>query len=505
MEKVVNYWGLTKGCRLLCWCRSRLIILRLQSVADTIKFTGTVRQGQHPVLCGMEQLMLRYYPSECFETARSRQALLVRGKPYHFLMSECLALGFYRYAKRPFRWIARYRRHDGKYVIKHLGLADTGAPHGDKLLLTFEAACAAAREWFEAPEVKAQYEREQKFVAGRNLCVCPVGDEYTVSHALADFLDWRLKFRSASNHLCLVSQANRYIIPLIGSIPCSALTARDVRSVPVAVERTSRAFGSYTVRRSIDPTALTTEELRRRRVTANKVLDLLKGALKSAFDEGRITNEVAWRPVKGFPHVAKNRVDYLSWTQAKQLVDAARPDLRCLILAGLYTGCRVAELYRMTAGDLREDRMAVYVHPIKSYRGRTIALPDEGYHFFKSLARGKGKQELLLVRQDGQPWSTSYLSEKFRPLARKLGLADTFVFHCIRHTYASLLLQAGTPPVVVARQLGHLNMLTVIRTYSHVVDDFYDTELRQRFKPNFLSEQYLLANILSGDAKSAGV
>lgn len=448
--------------------------------------------------------MQHRYPSECFETFRGRQALPVRDKPYHFLMGDCLALGFYRYTKRPCRWIARYRRHDGKYVTKNLGLADIGVSAGGQSLLTFEAACTAATAWFETPEVKAQYERPQDFVAGRNLCVCPIGNEYTVAHALSDFLDWRLKFRSASNHLCLVSQANRYIIPLIGSVPCSDLKASDVRSVPLAVERSSRAFGSYTVRRSIEPNALAAEELRRRRVTANKVLDLLKGALRSAFDEGRITNEVAWRPVRGFPHVAKNRVDYLSWVQAKRLVDAARPDLRRLILAGLYTGCRVAELYRITAGDLLEERMAIYVHPIKSYRGRTIALPDEGYHFFKSLARGKGKQDLLLVRQTGEPWSTSYLSEKFRPLARKLGLADTFVFHCIRHTYASLLLQAGTPPVVVARQLGHLNMLTVIRTYSHVVDDFYDAELRQRFKPNFFSEPDLFANTLAGEDRPAG-
>ncbi len=447
--------------------------------------------------------MLRHYPAECFETARVRNGLRVRGHPYHFLMGECFALGFYRYSKRPCRWIARYRRHDGKYVIKHLGLADSEFPCGDQPCLTFKAACAAASAWFETPEVKAQSTRQQDYVAGRNLCVCPVGDEYTVSHALADFLDWRLRFRSARNHLCLVSQANRYIIPLIGSIPCADLTAADVRSVPLAVERTSRAFGSYTARYSVDPDSLTFEERRRRRVTANKVLDLLKGALRSAFDEGRITNEFAWRPVKGFPHVAKNRIDYLSWTQAKRLVDAARPDLRRLILAGLYTGCRVAELYRMTAGDLLEERMAIYVHPVKSYRGRTIALPDEGYHFFKSLARGRGKQDLLLLRQSGDPWSTSYLSEKFRPLARKLELPDTFVFHCIRHTYASLLLQAGTPPLVVARQLGHLNMLTVIKTYSHVVDDFYDVELRQRFKPNFLSETDLFSNTLAGDEKPA--
>jgi integrase/recombinase XerD len=107
-----------------------------------------------------------------------------------------------------------------------------------------------------------------------------------------------------------------------------------------------------------------------------------------------------------------------------------------------------------------------------------------------------------ILSDDGHsPWKTNYLSEVFRPLARSLGIPDSFVFHCIRHTYASLLLQAGTPPIVVARQLGHINMLTVIKTYSHVVDDFYDEELRQRFKPNFLAEPDLFENTLPGEDK----
>jgi integrase/recombinase XerD len=445
--------------------------------------------------------MQRLHPIECFETARSRRALRVRGHPYHYVLGPCLALGFYRYAKRPCKWFARYRGLNGKYVTKDLGLVEEEFPSHDLPTLSFENARAAAQAWFDTPEVKAVCGRGDNYMAPGGLCVCPIGDEYTVSHAIADFLDWRRKFRSPQNHYAMQSQANRYIIPLIGSIPCAQLTAADVRPVPLAVERTTKAHGRNVVRYQIDPDSLTPEERRRRRMTANHALCVLKWAMKSAFDEGRITNEVAWRPVKGFRHVEKNRVDYLTWPQAKRLVDAARPDLRRLILAGLYTGCRVSELYRITAGDLMEGRMAIYVHPGKTYRGRTIALPDEGYHFFKSLARGKAKHELLLVRRNGEPWSTSYLSEVFRPLARSLGISDSFVFHCIRHTYASLLLQAGTPPIVVARQLGHINMLTVIKTYSHVVDDFYDEELRQRFKPNFLSEPDLFENTLPGEDK----
>ena len=105
------------------------------------------------------------------------------------------------------------------------------------------------------------------------------------------------------------------------------------------------------------------------------------------------------------------------------------------------------------------------------------------------------------MRRDGSPWSSNYVSAIFRPFVRSLGHSDDFVFYSLRHTYASLLLQAGTPPIVVARQLGHLNMQTVIRTYAHVVDDFFDIEFRQRFRPGFLTEPDLFSNSLVGDDK----
>ncbi len=73
---------------------------------------------------------------------------------------------------------------------------------------------------------------------------------------------------------------------------------------------------------------------------------------------------------------------------------------------------------------------------MKTYRGRTIALPEEGYQFFKALARGKAKDEFLLLRDNGKPWKTAYLSEIFRPLKRRLGIPDSFVFHnIVTHTH----------------------------------------------------------------------
>lgn len=78
---------------------------------------------------------------------------------------------------------------------------------------------------------------------------------------------------------------------------------------------------------------------------------------------------------------------------------------------------------------------------------------------------------------------------------KRPGAPETFVFHCLRHTYASLQLRANTSPIVVARQLGHKNAETTLRTYAHVTDDFMDHEFRRQFKPAFLNQPDLFAEI----------
>ena len=42
-------------------------------------------------------------------------------------------------------------------------------------------------------------------------------------------------------------------------------------------------------------------------------------------------------------------------------------------------------------------------------------------------------------------------------------------FHDLRHTHASLLLQAGVNPKIVQERLGHESITTTMDTYSHVI------------------------------------
>ena len=45
-----------------------------------------------------------------------------------------------------------------------------------------------------------------------------------------------------------------------------------------------------------------------------------------------------------------------------------------------------------------------------------------------------------------------------------------FNFHALRHTHATMLIEAGVPVKAVSERLGHGNIRTTLETYVHVTD-----------------------------------
>ena len=64
------------------------------------------------------------------------------------------------------------------------------------------------------------------------------------------------------------------------------------------------------------------------------------------------------------------------------------------------------------------------------------------------------------------PLSRGGLGSSFRYLARRAGLAPEIHFHCLRHTFATEMLEAGVHPKVVAGWIGDSER-TLMRTYAH--------------------------------------
>lgn len=86
------------------------------------------------------------------------------------------------------------------------------------------------------------------------------------------------------------------------------------------------------------------------------------------------------------------------------------------------------------------------------------------------LALGRGKpadDELVFQNIDGSPVHPQAFSDRFERLAKAAGLPKIRL-HDLRHSHATLALQAGIPAKVVSDRLGHATTAITLDLYSHV-------------------------------------
>ena len=60
----------------------------------------------------------------------------------------------------------------------------------------------------------------------------------------------------------------------------------------------------------------------------------------------------------------------------------------------------------------------------------------------------------MLTREDGQPLHPDWFRRRFERRIHRAGLPK-IRFHDLRHTHATLALQAGVHPKVISERLGH--------------------------------------------------
>lgn len=70
---------------------------------------------------------------------------------------------------------------------------------------------------------------------------------------------------------------------------------------------------------------------------------------------------------------------------------------------------------------------------------------------------------------DGRPCSPNWVGKRYRRLVRAMDL-PYIRFHDLRHTWATLALEASVPAKVVADRLGHAGIAITLDTYTHHVE-----------------------------------
>jgi len=220
--------------------------------------------------------------------------------------------------------------------------------------------------------------------------------------------------------------------PLQNAILLAPFVAgKTLRQVPDAARSAAAAWGALTA------------------ATINRRLCVLKATAKYCYRQGWIEDNLSGR-ITLLPEHNKREV-YLTAEQVRTLAFASTsPTLRAAILLAAYTGLRASELLALTAKDITRDTLRV----VQSKTGKPRAVPIVG---------------LLRPYLSALPLGLSYSSlySQFC-VARVKAKMPHVHFHDLRHSTASMLINAGVDLYTVGAILGHSSPNTTAR-YAHLV------------------------------------
>ena len=393
------------------------------------------------------------------ESASARARLKSGRQPHWKALVEGRAhLGYQRWkGDAEGRWVLRRYIGNNKYRLATLGRADDNARADGARVLNYEQAEAKARASVDAPTNRVA--------------------RLTVRGAL----DRYLKFKSDRGGFVgdASSRVNAHIIPALGDLVVSELTAETLRNWLATLAAAPAQNRPKAGKLSFRPAPKDDEAIRRRRASANRVLTILKAALNFAFDEGHVPSRDAWgRKLKPFRDVEVARVRYLQIAEAGRLINAADPDFRPLVRAALETGARYSELSRLEVADFNADAGTIAIRRSKTGKARHIVLTEEGAAFFRHALMGRSGHELMFRHADGRPWKKSESARPMRAACAVAKIAPAIGFHQLRHSWASLAVMNGVPLMVVARNLGHVDTSMVEKHYGHLAPSFIAEAIR---------------------------
>jgi integrase len=118
---------------------------------------------------------------------------------------------------------------------------------------------------------------------------------------------------------------------------------------------------------------------------------------------------------------------------------------------------------------------------------------------FALLGKILTDDDYVFCHHDGTPLDPSTVSHSFAHALRKAGLPP-MPLHGLRHSHATLLLQAGTHPRVVMERLGHSSIRVTLDTYSHVVGGLQESAA-QRFDDFVEAKNQSVSNPLAKSQK----
>jgi len=198
----------------------------------------------------------------------------------------------------------------------------------------------------------------------------------------------------------------------------------------------------------------------------------LKAFFYYHIDAGTIDPAVLKRKLRiKLPQTLPRAIDPEDIRQLLVVIDNVRD--RALIVTLLRTGMRIGELLntQMREVNLAEKRIEIY-QAHKDLSGRVVYLSEDAKRALHEWIKIRAVDSAyLFYGHKGRPLCYEAVREKFIKYLTNAGLSQKgYTLHCLRHTFASELLNAGMRLECLQQLLGHSD-IEMTRRYARLTDN----------------------------------
>jgi integrase len=318
------------------------------------------------------------------------------------------------------------------------------------------------------------------------------------------YLEWWLEQHSSAKELKPKTVEsyrfliNQYLVPSLGALSLEQLHPMHIQNYITKMNKTKKQKGDKEG-----------EKLSPRTVTYSMVV--LRLALKHAVKKWKLIKENPAEEIET-PGNGEPRQNALSAENMFKLLDYcykhARDDYP-LFYTAFYTGMRRGELLGLHWSEvsLKENFLEVkwtmqritgkglvFKAAPKTKAGfRIVELPSTVVTLLSGIRRKQNEikifmgkdyyqeHDLVFCQDNGRPHDPDGVSRRFHALAIEAGFPK-LRFHDMRHTHATLMLNAGEDPRVVQKRLGHQKPSTTINIYGDHLERRLQREAADRFE-----------------------
>lgn len=200
--------------------------------------------------------------------------------------------------------------------------------------------------------------------------------------------------------------------------------------------------------------------------TINRIVSAVSTVLNHLAFDGLITAAPKLRRRKEVEH----RLTYFSKPEVEGMVQAAlelwqRQDLADIILVAAYTGMRQGELFKLKAQDIDLSQGIIHVggrpgFTTKAGNYRALPIHDRIKDTLATRMANASPNVLIL----GDEWrDPDQLRRAFNKVRSYIGKDESYVFHSLRHSFATWAVDADVSIRVIQELLGHKRIETTLR------------------------------------------